>query len=277
MADIYGSHFEFAGISSREFGLIIVNINTDRFVKVGGSIKSSTVFSHRANQKYLIGTDYTDSNMSIDIEIITEDERPIERDERRAIEKWLFHHNEYCKMYLDIADDFNADTYEYVDGDIKRNYFNCRLLNPEKIESGSGTIGYKVTMETDSNLMWQDSIEKSFETNINTSDASAIIDVIVDTDSLNYTYPTVTINIGDVGGDIIISNNSDDSSRLTKFVDMSPNTTIIMKGESNYISGQYYTKFSTKNFIRLLDGVNKLAVMGNVKSIKIAFSNRRGL
>lgn len=277
MADIYGSHFKFAGRSSREYGLIIVNINTDRFIKLGGDTKLNTIFNKKENRKYCVNTDYSDATMSIELEIVTENERVLEKRERREIEKWLFRQNEYCKMYLDIADDFTADTYEYVDGEIKRNYFNCKLINPEKIECSAGVIGFKFTMETDSDLMWQDSIVNEFNTGIPDQESSKIISVLVDTDSTEYTYPKITLCLGEVGGNIIISNDSDDSTRITKFVDLLPNSIITMDGNVNVVGEEYYNHFATKNFIRLLDGENKLMIMGNVKSMTVEFANRRSL
>ena len=74
---------------------------------------------------------------------------------------------------------------------------------------------------------------------------------------------------------ITITNNSDDSSRLTKFVNLSPSISLVMRGDINYISGQNYEKFSNQNFIRLLDGDNNFGIIGDVESIKFEWNNRR--
>lgn len=81
-----------------------------------------------------------------------DNERLIEPSERRAIEKWLFNKREYCKLYLDMADDLYGETFEYIDGIRKRNYLNCRFINPEKLEYNGGIVGYKATLEADSNI-----------------------------------------------------------------------------------------------------------------------------
>ena len=73
----------------------------------------------------------------------------------------------------------------------------------------------------------------------------------------------------------MVINNSDDAARLTKFNDVSPFSMITMKGALNYISGQYYDRFENQNFIRLLDGENMIAVMGDISSIKFKWNNRR--
>lgn len=277
MADIYGSHFEYAGVSSRQYNLIIANVGTSRMIQLGGTKETISLFSKKNRRRHIIDDDYSGAMLSFDIEFVTDNTRSLEYSERRKIEKWLFKKQDYCKLYFDIADDTSVETYEYIDGICKRNYLNCRFVNPEKLEYNGGVIGYKATLEADSDMFWQDAVENIYTINNATESDSTIITVTVDTNLDDYTYPKVTINIGSTGGDVIISNNSDDSTRLTKFVGLSPSTSIIMKGDLNYISGQYYEKFAKQNFIRLLDGENKLTVMGNVDSMKIEFQNRRSL
>lgn len=277
MSDLYGSHFEFAGKSSREYGLIIANIETNRVLQLSGSKTSVALFNKKLKKRYLITDDYANSPLSFDIEIITTDTRCLEHKERREIERWLFHQNGYCKFYLDMADDWFSENIEFVDGQLKRNYLNCRLINPERIECGCGICGYKATLEADSNMFWQDAIKKTFSVNNANKNSSSIITVNVDSDLNDYTYPKVTINLGGAGGDIILSNNSDNSSRLTKFVDIPPYATIVINGELNSVSDQYYEKFYKQNFPRLLNGENKLTIIGNVNSITLEFSNRRAL
>lgn len=275
MADIYGSHFEFAGVPSRQWGLIIVNAKSSRMIQLGGAKEGVTIFSKNANKRYLIDDDYSSSPVSFDIEIMTDSDRCLELIERRQIEKWLFNHRDYRKLYLDIADDERGETYEYIDGERKRNYLNCRLINPERLEGNGGVVGYKATLEADSNMFWQDAIVKRYLVNNGAADVSTNITVMVDTDLDEYIYPRVTIQMGSTGGDITISNNHDDSSRLTRFIGMSPLSSVTMKGEINYVSGQYYLKFADRNFIRLLDGENKLTVLGDVEYIEFEYSARR--
>lgn len=277
MADLYGSHFEFAGISSRQWGLIIANANTSRMMQLGGAKEGVTIFSRSANKRYLIDDDYAASPVSFDIEIVTDSDRCLEPVERRQIEKWLFNHRNYRKLYLDAADDIYGETYEYIDGVRKRSYLNCRLINPERLEGNGGIVGYKATLEADSNMFWQDAITKKYLIHNGAEGISTNITVPVDTDLDAFIYPSVTIQIGSVGGDITICNHHDDSARLTRFVAMSPHSSVTMKGELNYVSGSYYEKFADRNFIRLLDGENKLTVLGDVASIEFAYAARRAL
>ena len=124
-------------------------------------------------------------------------------------------------------------------------------------------------------MFWQDAITKTFTIQNDDPTMSSSIVVKVDTDLDDYIYPKVSFTLGSYGGDVIITNHSDDSTRLTKFVGLSPFATVTMRGELNYVSGQYYEKFYKSNFIRLLDGANNLSVMGDVQTITIEFQNRR--
>ena len=275
MADIYGSHFEYGGVSSRQYDLVIASLNTGRWTQLGGASEGVTIYSKSAHKKYLIDDNHADSPVAFDIEIVTESGRSLEVAERRQIEKWLFNHHNYRKLYFDTADDLTGETYEFIDGEIHRNYLNCRLMNPEKLEGNGGVIGYKVRLEADSNMFWQDPITKEFSVNNGAADVSTTVVVDVDTDFQEYIYPKVTITLGSAGGDITVVNNSDDSTRQTKFIAMSPYASVVMKGELNYVSGQYYEKFSGRNFIRLLDGANRFMVLGDIDTIKFEYSARR--
>lgn len=275
MADIYGSHFEYASKSSREFGLIIAAVEESRMAKRAGDIEGVTIFNKVAQKRYLIDDDITNSPISFNVEILSVDMMPIDFVERRKIEKWLFNRHDYRKLYIDMADDPCCETYEVIDGAIKRNYLNCRFINAEKLEYEGGVVGYKAVLEADSAMFWQDTITKTVQVLSIDPSMTANISVTLDTDIDDYTYPKVTISVGGYGGDVTIINHSDDSSRLTKFVDLPPLAVITMRGDINYVSGQYYEKFYKSNFVRLLDGVNNLAVTGDVASITIEYQNRR--
>lgn len=277
MADIYGSHFEYGGISSRQYDLILVNADTSRMTQLYGQKEGVTIFSKIANKQYLVDDDYSSSPISFDVEIMTDDDRCLEPAESRQIEKWLFNRKNYRRLYMDIADDERGETYEYINGEMKRNYLNCRLINPEKLEGNGGIVGYKATLEADSNMFWQEPIEQSFEVHNSSSSSSSNVTITVDTDLEEYIYPNVTIRMGNDGGDIIIVNNNDDSTRQTKFVGLGGLATVVMKGELNYVSGQYYEKFAGRNFIRLLDGVNTFTIIGNVDTIMFEYSARRAM
>lgn len=269
-------HFTYSGVSSRKYNLIFANVDTDRLVSLVGEIKSQTIFNKSAKRNQYIGELYEDSPLQFDAEVIVDGDGLVPPLARRAIEKWLFQQSGYRKLYIDIADAACGDSYDFVNGEYRQAYLNCRFVNPERLEGNGGVVGYKFTVECDSCMAWQDPVLYNYTLGHTSESSNSIITVTPDSDLNDYIYPTVTITMGPVGGDVIISNNSDDASRLTSFVGLSPNATVVMKGDGiNYISGDYYLKFYDRNFIRLLDGDNKLSVLGNVNSISFEFQNRR--
>lgn len=268
-----GCHFQYGDFNSREYGLIFAHCDTSSYDRLMGEVSASTSFNKRNRVQYILNDSFEDSPISFEAEVVADNFIAIPLQKRRTIEKMLFNKPDYRKLYVDIDDDIMADTYEYVNGYLKRLYFNCRFMNPSKIEDGNGlVVGYRFTIECDSCMAWQEATEREYDVSASTN---SIITVDADTDIGGYTYPKVTIQVGSTGGTITITNNSDDYSRLTKFVNLSPSVSLVMRGDINYISGQNYEKFSNQNFIRLLDGDNNFGIIGDVESIKFEWNNRR--
>ena len=287
--ELSGSYFTYNGTSSREYGLIFANANTNRMLALAGDVNSVTIYNKSGKRNYHIGESYEDSHLVFEAELVTDDDHVIGVSSRREIEKWLFHQADYRKLYIDIACDPFGETYEMIDGELKQLYLNCRFINPEKLESGSGIIGYKFTVECDSRMAWQDPVIYSYEFETILDDDISndvygsttfndVVTVNVNTDTNDYVYPKVVITMGSSGGDIIIINLSDDETRTTKFTGLTPNITFTMKGEGiNYVSGDNYLKYSNRNFIRLLDGENKISLYGDIAGIEFEFQNQRYL
>lgn len=304
MADIYGTHFEFGGVSSRKYGLVIVAAESNRYTKVSGEVGVSTIFNKRNKQRSIIHNDYSNFPVSFDVDIITDNERGIMLYDRRIIEKWLFNRRDYQKFYIDMRDDPFAETYELVNGEQKRLYLNCRFVNPLRLEYNGGIVGYKVTLEADSGMWWQDEVQTIITPKNLSVDASSNHIITVDSDIDDYIYPRITFTTGRVGGSVSITNMTDDPTRVTQFINIPTEATIVMDGSRNYINGRtrivfeavpngssyqivqsqtsglnsnYYEKFVRRNFIRLLDGENTLNVTGNIIRLTVEFNNRRML
>lgn len=274
MADIYGTHFELGGESSRQYGLIIASMESQRNMYLYGSVSGVFSFNKAQQTRSVIGNNYTSSHFSFEVEIMNEDGLAIEIGQKRSIEKWLFGNLGFRKMYFDQDDDCLNETYEYVNGSIKRLYMNCRFVNPQKIESDSGVVGYRATLEADSDMLWQDTVSFTFSSE-DISASNSVITVNVDTDAHEYTYPKVSVKIGNTGGDISIVNNTDSSSRITKFYGLTPLLSFYFTGGINYVSEGNYERFSGRNFIRLLPGENKLYITGDISEITFEWNNKR--
>ena len=99
--------------------------------------------------------------------------------------------------------------------------------------------------------------------------------VDVDTDLNDYIYPDVAIEVGSEGGDIIIYNATDDATRFTEFSSVPPSTTFTMKGSINHITNNMYPYFTSRNFIRLVNGRNNFFMYGDISKITFSFNNRK--
>ena len=265
-------HFEYAGKSSREYGLILANVETSRYASVSGKVQTTNVY-HKLDQKnYYIGTSTVDSPMVFDAEVVSE--IPLGVETQRAVMKWLFHRNGYKKLFVDMFDDCDCESYELVDGEPRRTYLNCRLLNPEKLEYNGGVVGYKFTIECDSHLAWQEPVSEtvSLRGGINVAHSFTIG---IDTDGGDYVYPEVVITTGEGEDSIQIINHSDDDARITRFDNIGPGTIITMNPSSGFVTDGFYDRFVNKNFVRFLDGDNNLTVIGDVVSVKFTWQNKR--
>ena len=268
-------HFEYAGKSSRDYGLIVANVNTSVMEQSAGDISSLYIFNKRNIKRYLVGTNHYDSPLSFEIEILSECGAPIPIDRKRKIEKWLFNKNYMASFYIDRDDDPKLETVELIDDEIKRLYLKCRFINPVKIEGNGGVVGWQVMMELDSLMWWQDSITKEFTFTGTSSNTVSQASLEIDTDLNDYTYPKVSFTTGSTGGDVTFINQSDDSLRLTKFTGIPAGTLVTMNGDINHISGNYYNKFVNQNFFRLIDGTNNISVIGDVASLSFEYTCRR--
>ena len=273
--DLAGCHFTYAGVSSREYDLWFANADTSAYLSINGSTKTVSVFSSRGNRNFYVSDSLVDSPISIDVEIFTDDEHLLSVQEIKDIEKWLFNRKGYNKLYIDIADDCSAETYDIIDGEERRYYFNCRFINPRKIYGNGGISGFSCTMECDSLLLWQEDIVKTVVPEF-AEDESANFSVTIDTNMDEYIYPVVKFTIGEDGGNVMLIN-LDDENRTTSFVNLTELIEFSMDGNYNYISGDNYTKFQNKNFIRLLPGENRFVLTGDVTQIEFTYSARKYL
>lgn len=267
MFDICGHHFIYDDFDSSEYGLIFANMDTSRLNILQSEQKVNTVYSKKNNMHYMINTQYNIADpTSVDAEIFTFDGSPIGESYLHNVEKSLFCSQSFKKLYA----------FESYDEDIEEPYVKCIFINPERIETLSGVVGYKFTMVLDSVMMYDPEITETF-TFTSGQAGTKTFSVTLDTDINDYTYPNIRIQVGSLGGDIAIYNVTDDSERLTEFSSLPPSSLIVMDSAINYIPKIYYDNFSGRNFIRLLDGENTFLFTGDVTSITITYQNRKYL
>ena len=277
MIDLYGSHFEFGGVSSRRYKLILTNVDTDRMTQVSGSIEGVTVFNKKTKRRLLIGNNYDNFPMTFDVNIVTDDDSVLGESEQREIERWLFNRSDYKKFYVDMADDYSCSSFNLVNGEIKRWYMKCRFLNAARLEYFGGVVGYRATMETDSGYLWQDTTSLTFT--LDPSSAySDWVTINVDSDLDDYIYPYVTLLTGpQADNHVEIRNYDDHILREMEFLTLPANTLIEINGEINYVSPSVVNKLRSRSFPRLVNGRNIISVGTGVAEVNFRFNNRRML
>ena len=278
--EFIGNHFIYNGDDSARYNMIFALSNTEEFLSIGNSPVSKTIFNRQSNRTSIVSCDYSESNISFEILAINENGLPYSLSDQRKIERWLFVNNDYRKLYINNFDD--PDSYELTPSGLLGLYLNCKFINPSKITSGNGVVGYQFTVECDSSMAWQDPITKTITKQeiVNAGDNGVLIDV--DTDFSGYTYPKIEITNASAGS-IYICNITDDNERITAFSPKDdddqgvPQGILIINSNTNYISGENYLRFSEQNFPRLLSGKNYLLFTGNISQVTITWSNRRFL
>lgn len=298
--DLYGHHFIYAGIPSRAAvrggtaDLIIANVETSRYTNIIGEVKTQSVFNRHNTRRYMTNTLYDDSPLEFEIEIVAD--TPIDPYEMRELEKWLFNQRRYRPLYVDM-DDIMYDGLDTVNNQVIGEYLNCIFLDAKKIEGNGGIMGWRCTIQCDCPMAWQDKSVIVFSTEstprngeegytypIPTEGTSARrVEIVVDSDINGYTYPTVTMEVVS-NGETTVYNASDSATRTTEFARIGSSSsvsTIVMNGELNQLSGtsagDYYSKFSKRNFIRFKDGTNKIVLSDNINYIKFEWQNMRWL
>jgi len=265
---IGGKQFRFDNTSSTRFGdLIFAYIDTDYSdVQVEGSYKYETVKTPRENILYIQNVQM-DSPLSFEGEIVREGE-PFTDSEIQEITNWLFNRNNYKK--LEIIDDTTDNEYTGT-------YYNCILTSESSLRYGDGQHGFKFTVNC--NAPYGFEFEKT-QSYTSLQDGSTI-DFYNNSDNVDgYLRPTIKFTTGTVGGNVSITNNTNNS--VVTFTGLNASEIILVDKFSQVISSTGLSRFSNftnhKNLL-LSNGKNTLQITGNITSLDIIYENikRKGV
>lgn len=259
------NYFNYAGTSSANYHLIIANVTTEEDTTMSGEISGVFLFNKRSKRNELMGTDYSSSPLSFDVDIVTEDGTNIPASDVKDIERWLFNRSSYKKLFA-----VNRCGTENISSE----FVNCRFISPRKIVSENGIVGYTATCETDSGWVSVQSTPKIYNFD-NLPYPRFAFNITSDSDWDEYIYPEITMRTGTYGGDVTIFNLTDSATRTLKFSGLPASTLITIKGEYNYVSGNYFSYLTERNFPRMRNGINNFNVNGNVVYIAIEWCDRR--
>ena len=251
----YGRSFMYDGVPSETYGLYIADIDANAInVSMGSSsmdIREQKIF-RKATPYFYGGT--PSPKLSFDMSVFSEGE--IDASSFQLIQKWLFSSRTYKTLQIDQPD-------------IQDVYFRAILNDPKINRVGNLLQGLSFSVICDSpyafrfpkttTYTYTTSIVDSTETFYNESD-----------DTGDYLYPSsLVITMNTEGGDITITN-LDDSNRVVNFVNLSANEILTISSTYQTIessTGLLRLSNSNKKFLRLVSGVNRLRVQGNVASV----------
>lgn len=254
----YGRSFMYDGVASETFNLYIMDIDSNAINQSMASssmdIKEQKVF--RRPTPYFLGATPS-PKLQFEFSAYSEDE--IDADTFQLISKWLFSSRIYKKLQIDQED-------------IRNIYFNCIFVDPKIVRVGNIIKGFTATVVCDSPYAWLSPRTVTYTyTDPNIND-SPINFYNASDDAGAYLYPdSLIITMNSFGGTCDIVNQSD-TNRLFYLFNLSPNEVITMNCNLQTISSSTGLKRLgnfNKNYLRLVPGINRLFLSGNVASMSM--------
>lgn len=253
----YGRSFIYDNTPSDIYGIFIADLDGSAINNSMGSapltIREEYIFNK--STPYFYGASHQ-QRLSFKMKIFSEKE--ITADEFQQIQKWLFSSRNYKKLQI-------------VQEDMQDVYFNAILNSPEVIRVGNIIQGFSFIVECDSPFAYRFPKTTSY---IYSSENVLSTEVFYNSsdDKYGYLYPSLVITMNSLDGYISITNDSDDPDRIFQFNGLSANEVLTVDCEKQIITSSTGLKrlsnFS-KNFLRLISGVNVLQIEGNVHKVEM--------
>ena len=181
-----------------EYGLIFAWIDQSPDTQITSEKTYSYAKNNSQHNVYVAKTNY-EHPLEFDAEIISQ--RVLTEREVREVYRKFFNKNKFCKL-------------QFINNSVSKEYLNCILTNPERIEGGTGSsfgvVGFKVRIACDAPWGWSDNIEikytfkeqsnKNYNNDAicvcysNDENKEAEFSLFNGSDCHEYIYPEVVIN-----------------------------------------------------------------------------------
>lgn len=257
----FSTDFVFDGIPSATHNLFITNLGEGQsYSPSGSSVDIITEPIFRRGKPYFYGATQGREVLSFSCAITSPEE--ISADNNGIIQKWLFGHLEYKKLQV-------------LQDDLTMSYFNCFLNNPKTLRIGNKIHGYEFEIVCDAPWGW--TFPKTLTKSYTVEEASETFLFRNTSDDNDYLYPSMVVTFNVFGGDLTLTNNSDNSREfiLTGF---SPNEVITIDNDRGIISSDsgllVMSKFN-RQWMRLIQGANSITLLGNISSLVMTYSFAR--
>lgn len=239
-----------------KYGLQIL---TDQESKEDGSGYQTDLITAKSplSQKFYYYGDSVSEPLTFKMTVGTTE--PIDALLRSEIQYWLFGQSGYRKLKI-------------IQDDMLNLHFQCRF-NAVKIKNvGNKPMLIEFDVICDSPYAWED-IKESIYTTIPTSK-----EIVFNNTShlIGYTYPIVELKTGREGTVSIINKN--DKDREMKFENLMQNEVLTIDCNTGQITTNKdlnRLEVCNKKLLRLVGGINKLTLTGDIVNLKITYQNAR--
>ncbi len=254
---IGGNYFIYNGVASRTYGLMFAYVNTtNQNAAVEGTREYLTSKLPRGDRYMILGRQ-PDGPYACEVEIISE--TPLTAARQRELVRWLFYRPDYAKLKI------LSPEYEGV-------YYSCILTDETAIMAGDGCHGWKCTLQCDSGFAWEEPKTAVYENLV----SGSIIEFENTSDEIGYLKPDVTLTVGDC--DTVQIQNVEDNNNMVRFEQVAQGYQIHMD-EWGQITGtpesvHWYGRYNHRRLF-LVNGVNHLAITGEIARLEIAYQNKR--
>ena len=250
----YARNFSFNNVSSQNYSLTITSDSAEESSNFPGDTKIYTEKIFRRSDEYLLGTEIAPV-LEYPVKFLTTDLEELTAQDLRSIGKWLFGKRQYGKLQI----------MQYDMSDV---IYDCFLTNPKIIRIGNLVRGVSAICHCRSAFGYTSPKSYTYTTSFRHNNAS---------DDTGYTYPITIITADVFGGDITITNTTD-NSRQTIFTGLSANEILTIDNSLQIVTsstGLRRLSNFNKKFFRLMNGVNNITLSGAIASMKLTYADAR--
>lgn len=272
MATFFGSEFMYNGTLSSRFGLKIAYVNSSSGEEhmVSPTVNLISCKLPRRSKVYQLGTEVEgDGIFQFQISFFREQDKPISANERDIISQWLF-------------SDFSFKPLRIIQDDMCSIYYNCFFKSLRYVAFGGYAHGFVADVVCDAPFAWKN---RKLKEKVNAPVSPGYypdttnIDLYNTSSDHNLTIPSlIEVDLGENSTGFRLTNLSN-NSEFFEFKNLiagekiriddlfciesvtHPNTVII-----DCFSGE---------FLRLINGINRIVINGQIKRIKIAYQSGR--
>jgi hypothetical protein len=252
--------FTFDGVPSEFYNLYLGGVDVDGVSTAAGSndVSLLTQKLFRRPSPLYYGAEQS-LVLTFPLSMYSPDE--ILSDSFSEISTWLFGQQNYKKLRI-------------CQTDMQSTYFNAFLTAPKITRVGNIIQAIDCIVLADAPWGWGEDVTNTYSYNAQAYTITDSIEFLNTSANSFYTYPTSLIITSNIFGGSVTITNTDDENR--EFVlTLLPNEVITMNCDLQIISSTlaaYPLTAFNYNWLRFVQGLNRLAVNGNISALSITYT-----